>query len=86
MRSGLVLILELVPVADIRKNAHRCVIRYNRDDVIAARGDRLPLVRHAEVAEACLQVVGDAGFVDEARRQVGAAHRVDRGEADQVGE
>ncbi|MGE3384956.1 MAG: hypothetical protein AB7L70_18660 [Pyrinomonadaceae bacterium] len=37
MRSGLVLILELVPVNDIRKNAHRCVIRYNRDDVIAAR-------------------------------------------------
>jgi len=37
MRSGLVLILELVPVADIRKNAHRCVVRYNREDVIAAR-------------------------------------------------
>ena len=37
MRSGLVLILELVPVADLRKNAHRCVINYNRDDVIAAR-------------------------------------------------
>ena len=37
MRSGLVLILELVPVGDLRKNAHRCVINYNRDDVIAAR-------------------------------------------------
>lgn len=37
MRSGLVLILELVPVADIRKNAHRCVVNYNRDDVVAAR-------------------------------------------------
>lgn len=37
MRSGLVLILELVPVADLRKNAHRCVINYNRDDVVAAR-------------------------------------------------
>lgn len=37
MRSGLVLILELVPVADIRKNAHRCVVGYNRDDVVAAR-------------------------------------------------
>ena len=37
MRSGLVLILELVPVADLRKNAHRCVINYNRDEVIAAR-------------------------------------------------
>ena len=37
MRSGLVLILELVPVNDLRKNAHRCVINYNRDDVVAAR-------------------------------------------------
>jgi hypothetical protein len=37
MRSGLVLILELVPVSDLRKNAHRCVINYNRDDVVAAR-------------------------------------------------
>jgi hypothetical protein len=37
MRSGLVLILELVPVADLRQNAHRCVINYNRDEVISAR-------------------------------------------------
>lgn len=37
MRSGLVLILELVPVSDLRKNAHRCVINYNRDEVISAR-------------------------------------------------
>lgn len=37
MRSGLVIILELVPVADLRKNAHRCVIAYDRDAVIAAR-------------------------------------------------
>lgn len=37
MRSGLVLILELVPVSDLRKNAHRCVINYNRDEVVAAR-------------------------------------------------
>lgn len=37
MRSGLVLILELIPVGDLRKNAHRCVINYNRDEVIAAR-------------------------------------------------
>lgn len=37
MRSGLVIILELVPVADLRKNAHRCVISYDRDAVIAAR-------------------------------------------------
>ena len=37
MRSGLILILEFVPVSDLRKNAHRCVINYNRDEVIAAR-------------------------------------------------
>lgn len=37
MRSGLVIILELVPVADLRKNTHRCVISYDRDAVIAAR-------------------------------------------------
>ncbi len=37
MRSGLVLILELVPVSNLSKNAHRCVINYNRDEVISAR-------------------------------------------------
>lgn len=37
MRSGLILILEFVPVPDVRKNAHRCVINYNREEVIAAR-------------------------------------------------
>ncbi|MBX3282399.1 MAG: hypothetical protein KF756_07980 [Acidobacteria bacterium] len=37
MRSGLVLILEFVPVADLKKNAHRCVITYDREAVIAAR-------------------------------------------------
>lgn len=37
MRSGLVLILEFVPVAELRKNAHRCVISYDRDAVISAR-------------------------------------------------
>lgn len=37
MRSGLVLILEFVPVADLRKNAHRCVVTYDRDAVITAR-------------------------------------------------
>jgi len=37
MRSGLVLILEFVPVTDLRKNAHRCVIRYDRETVVAAR-------------------------------------------------
>lgn len=37
MRSGLILILEFVPVSEIRKNAHRCVINYDRDEIIAAR-------------------------------------------------
>ena len=37
MRSGLVLVLEFVPVTDLRKNAHRCVITYDREAVIAAR-------------------------------------------------
>lgn len=37
MRSGLVLILEFVPVADLRKNAHRCVITYDRAAVVSAR-------------------------------------------------
>jgi hypothetical protein len=37
MRSGLVLVLEFVPVSALSKNAHRCVINYNRDEVIAAR-------------------------------------------------
>jgi len=37
MRSGLVLILELIPVTDLRKNAHRCVVTYDRDAVIQAR-------------------------------------------------
>lgn len=37
MRSGLVLILEFVPVGDLRKNAHRCVVTYDRVAVIAAR-------------------------------------------------
>lgn len=37
MRSGLVLILELVPVTELKKNAHRCVITYDREAVIAAR-------------------------------------------------
>jgi hypothetical protein len=37
MRSGLVLVLEFVPVSALSKNAHRCVINYNRDEVISAR-------------------------------------------------
>ncbi|MEQ1764993.1 MAG: hypothetical protein ABL984_17835 [Pyrinomonadaceae bacterium] len=37
MRSGLVLILELVPVNDLKRNAHRCVVTYDRDAVVSAR-------------------------------------------------
>jgi len=37
MRSGLVLILELIPVSDLKKNAHRCMITYDKGAVISAR-------------------------------------------------
>jgi hypothetical protein len=37
MRSGVVLIFEIFPVADIRRNAHRVVVSYKREEVIAAR-------------------------------------------------
>lgn len=37
MRSGLVLILELIPVTELKRNAHRCVITYDRDAVVSAR-------------------------------------------------
>lgn len=37
MRSGLILILEFVPVGSLSRNAHRCVINYNRDEIINAR-------------------------------------------------
>ncbi len=37
MKSGLVLVLEIVPAPDIRQNAHRCVLSYNLSEVIAAR-------------------------------------------------
>lgn len=37
MRSGLILILEFVPVSNIHQNAHRCVINYDREEVVSAR-------------------------------------------------
>ena len=37
MKSGLVIVLEIVPAPDIRQNAHRCVLNYNISEVIAAR-------------------------------------------------
>jgi hypothetical protein len=37
MKSGLVIVLEIVPAPDIRQNAHRCVLNYNLAEVIAAR-------------------------------------------------
>ena len=37
MKSGLVIVLEIVPVPDIRQNAHRCVLNYNLAEVVAAR-------------------------------------------------
>jgi hypothetical protein len=37
MKSGLVIVLEIVPAPDIRSNAHRCVLNYNLGEVVAAR-------------------------------------------------
>lgn len=37
MKSGLVIVLEIVPAPDIRSNAHRCVLNYNLSEVVAAR-------------------------------------------------
>jgi hypothetical protein len=37
MKSGLVIVLEIVPAPDIRSNAHRCVLSYNISEVVAAR-------------------------------------------------
>ncbi|MDQ3751221.1 MAG: hypothetical protein M3367_19720 [Acidobacteriota bacterium] len=37
MKSGLVIVLEIVPAPDIRQNAHRCVLNYNLAEVVAAR-------------------------------------------------
>lgn len=37
MKSGLVIVLEIVPAPDIRQNAHRCVLNYNTTEVVAAR-------------------------------------------------
>lgn len=37
MQSGLVIILIVVPVSDVMENAHRCVLNYNRDEVVAVR-------------------------------------------------
>ena len=67
MRSGLVLTLELVPVADIRRNAHRCVIKYDRDEVVAARrnaglafdlGEEV-VARPATVTRASSKLIGE---------------------------
>ena len=37
MKSGLVIVLEIVPAPDIRQNAHRCVLNYNAAEVVSAR-------------------------------------------------
>ncbi|MGI8542713.1 MAG: hypothetical protein ACR2MD_04460 [Aridibacter sp.] len=37
MKSGLVIVLEIVPAPDIRQNAHRCVLNYNLAEVVAER-------------------------------------------------
>ena len=37
MKSGLVIVLEIVPAPGIGQNAHRCVLNYNPAEVVAAR-------------------------------------------------
>ena len=37
MKSGLVIVLEIVPAPGIGQNAHRCVLNYNLSEVVAAR-------------------------------------------------
>lgn len=37
MKSGLVIVLEIVPAPGIGQNAHRCVLNYNLTEVVAAR-------------------------------------------------
>jgi hypothetical protein len=37
MKSGLVIVLEIIPAPDIAANAHRCVLNYNLAEVVAAR-------------------------------------------------
>ena len=55
MKSGLVIVLEIVPAPDIRQNAHRCVLSYNPSEVVAAR--RAAGHRHPQIG-------GDPGHVD----------------------
>lgn len=54
MKSGLVIVLEIVPAPDIRQNAHRCVLNYNLSEVIAARraaGLKVNLGDEAEIEQ-----------------------------------
>jgi hypothetical protein len=37
MRSGLVVTFLFYPVEDLAQNVHRCVLTYNRDEVVARR-------------------------------------------------
>lgn len=37
MQSGLVVTFLIYPVRDLSQNAHRCVVMYNRDEVVASR-------------------------------------------------
>ena len=37
MRSGLVVTFLFYPVEDLAQNVHRCVLNYNRDEVVARR-------------------------------------------------
>src|SRR5213078_3320980 len=37
MQSGVVVTFLIYPVRELSQNAHRCVVMYNRDEVVAAR-------------------------------------------------
>ena len=70
MKSGLVIVLEIVPAPDIRQNAHRCVLNYNLAEVIAARqaaglkvnlGDDVPLKPTKQTRANSLLMAGNIG-------------------------
>ena len=72
MKSGLVIVLEIVPAPDIRQNAHRCVLNYNLAEVIAARqaaglkvnlgeGDASPKLQNQTRAKSLLMTANLSG-------------------------
>jgi hypothetical protein len=73
MKSGLVIVLEIVPAPDIRSNAHRCVLNYNLSEVVAARqaaglkvnlGDDAPVKPTKQTRANSLLMTGNIGDTD----------------------